>query len=566
MVPGRRRPSPACRHRPLAYGRHAHRALRTAFVAIVVALALPVQVSAAIFTDTAGHWAEPAIERLAAGGFVAGYPDGSFRPDRPILRVEAAVLASRVLGLRGDGTLPYSDAHRIPGWAVPHVAAAGALMQGVPDPRGGPAFQGDRRLTRAELAVLVDRAHRRVLGAPPARRGSEGPRYRDGAAIPLWARDAAAALQAAGLLRGRPDGRFEPHAFATRAEFAAVLVRLLDARDGAAPGVPDPAGPYVLAYYARSGAGDRRALDSLAQGAGTVTMVAEVGFAVDGSGRVVGQPDPRLAAYARQAGIPVVAVIQNDLGSGFDRDLVHRLLTTPELSARAVEEIAALVERHGYAGINLDFENVPARDRHALTAFAEQAARALHARGRLFTVAVPARTADDPADGWSGAFDYPALGRIADYVVVMTYDEHWAGGEPGPVASLPWVTRAAAHAAAEIPADRLLLGIAAYGYAWPAGGSGWAFTARQAPALAGRYGTSVRWDDAHQVPYFAYRSAGVDHIAYFENSHSLRPKLALARSLQLAGTALWRLGYEESDLWPLLARYRRGETLTAGGR
>src|SRR5690606_34727744 len=118
-------------------------------------LLLPVaRTAAAGFRDTRGHWAEAAIERLQAQGALAGFPDGSFRPDEPIRRVEAAVLFRRALALPPGRSLPYADADRIPPWAVPDVAGAAPLLRGVPGPGGGLEFHGDRRLTRAELAVV----------------------------------------------------------------------------------------------------------------------------------------------------------------------------------------------------------------------------------------------------------------------------------------------------------------------------------------------------------------------------------------------------------------------------
>lgn len=534
---------------------------------MILALALvPEAAQAAVFPDTAGHWAEPIIDRLYRQGAVAGYPDGSFRPDRPLRRVEAAVMVSRALDLPPGQGLPYSDAAGIPAWARSQVAAAVSLLQGVPDGRGGLAFQGERLLTRAQLAVLLDRAYALAAGRALPRPAGGQPKYTDRAAIPSWAAGAAAALQAAGLMHGRPDGRFDPGAPATRAELAVALYRLLqesgrggDAGRGAGGevggGSRPGTGPYVLGYYA--GGGD--ALRSLSgSGDGVVTMVAQVGFAVAADGRVLGRPDQALLAQARQAGVPVVAVVQNDLGSGFDRSLVHQLLNTPEAVERAAAEMAGLVDRHGYAGINLDLENVPPGDRQALTAFVSRLAEVLHARGALLLVAVPAKTGEDPADAWSGAFDYRALGRAADYVVVMAYDQHWAGGSPGPVAGLSWVERVAGYAARVIPRERILLGTAAYGYIWPSGGHGRAVTARQAPRLAAAHGAQIRWDDVDQVPFFHYRAGGVDHVAYYENAHSLRAKLRLARSRDLAGVALWRVGFEEADVWSLLAEYRQG--------
>jgi len=70
----------------------------------------------------------------------------------------------------------------------------------------------------------------------------------------------------------------------------------------------------------------------------------------------------------------------------------------------------------------------------------------------------------DQQDNWSSAFDYAAIGKYADWVQIMTYDEHWSGGTPGPIASLPWVENVIKYAITVIPKEKILLGVAAYGY------------------------------------------------------------------------------------------------------
>lgn len=506
---------------------------------------------AAGFTDLQGHWAREIIAPLARAGIVQGYPGGLFKPDQPISRLEFTVILARGLGLTGNARepLPFADAGAIPSWARAGLAAAydTGLVRG-DAPTG--AFNGHRPLNRAELAAMLHRALSTRAGSRLPAENDARPAFGDWSLIPAWARDAAASLGSLGIMSGRPGPLFAPAAPAGRAEAAAALGRLLAWLDG--DEIPVPAGSFIaLAYtYGAQSSGAGR---SLVGGDGQISALAHVGFRLHPGGALSGQPDPNLLAWGREAGLKVLAVVNNDGPQGFSRADAAALLRDPAHRARAVEEILHLVRSHQYDGINLDLENVDPRDRDHLTAFVSELRSALAPAGYLLTVAVPAKVGEDPHHQWSGAFDYPALGRLADYIIIMTYDEHWAGGAPGPVASLPWVERVVVYARQQMLPGKIVLGLAAYGYDWPtAGGAARALSARQAMALAQANNVTVQWDDTAQTPYFSYWSGGTQRVVHFENRYSAAFKLALARREGLAGIALWRMGLEEPDLWQAL--------------
>ncbi|MEJ0047805.1 MAG: hypothetical protein WDN04_18055 [Rhodospirillales bacterium] len=83
---------------------------------------------------------------------------------------------------------------------------------------------------------------------------------------------------------------------------------------------------------------------------------------------------------------------------------------------------------------------MPHKERALYTAFVQRLATVLHAAGRTLVLSVPAKTADDPRDSWAGAYDFAALGGIADVLQVMTYDENGTWGPPGPVSGLDWMS------------------------------------------------------------------------------------------------------------------------------
>ncbi|MGI2296287.1 S-layer homology domain-containing protein [Paenibacillus sp. GXUN7292] len=178
------------------------------------------------FTDIAGHWAAAAIQEAAQKGLINGLPDGSFKPNREVTRTEFAVMLVRALQLPGetDGKV-FADDSLIPGWAKQQVymAARFGLLQGYSDG----SFAGQRPITRAELAVMTDRALKLIAGVRTDKSDAAAGYFADADAIPFWAEAAVKTVRDAGLLQGRGDNRFAPGEKTTRAEAAVLLLRLL---------------------------------------------------------------------------------------------------------------------------------------------------------------------------------------------------------------------------------------------------------------------------------------------------------------------------------------------------
>jgi methionine-rich copper-binding protein CopC len=173
------------------------------------------------FKDLSGHWAEDVVLKLAARGIISGYPDGTFRPDNNVTRAEFAKMLVVALDLAPDAAAAagFADAAEIPAWARGYVGAAvkAGLIKGYEDK----TFRADRQITRAELAVMVARA---LKAAEKAELG-----FKDAADIPSWAAEGIAQAVAKGIIKGYEDNTFRPANPATRAETAAMTLRLLNA-------------------------------------------------------------------------------------------------------------------------------------------------------------------------------------------------------------------------------------------------------------------------------------------------------------------------------------------------
>ncbi len=262
--------------------------------------------------------------------------------------------------------------------------------------------------------------------------------------------------------------------------------------------------------------------------------------------------EAQLQSASRANGTAVFATVANfDANGDFSGSLAHQVLTSSAASSRLLQGLVNLAEQEGDTGIDIDFENIPAADGPYFTAFLRKLEQALHAHGKQLSVTVPARTGD-AAEPWNQAYDYCAIGQVADWVPIMTYDFSWTGTGPGPIAPLYWDEQVLQYATGKIPTHKILLGIGAYGYDWDTSkkGSVKALSLPKVDAMITQYKVHPAWDSTDAVPWFSYRDAAGDtHQVYYENQASIQQKLALADKYGVAGIAFWKAGLEDQGFW-----------------
>ena len=292
-----------------------------------------------------------------------------------------------------------------------------------------------------------------------------------------------------------------------------------------------------------------------------VTEVSPWMYGLAATGQIDTQyPTGQTAAVARDierlraAGLRVLPTIANITAGRWAYQPVGQVLHSPAQMARQVAAIVALVQRHDYAGVDIDYENLHAGDRAVFSTFVRHLAGALHAHGKLLSVAVFAKTSNAGSDPRNLAQDYAAIGRVADQVRLMGYDYHWATSPPGPIAPVGWIRAVLRYAKTQIPASKIILGIPLYGYDW-SGGHGTAISWLQALRLSRQHHAPPRYNVTSQAPWFSYTDrAGHQHTVWFENEASSRAKFDLAQGAGIAGVYLWMYGYEDGGTWPALSR------------
>lgn len=277
---------------------------------------------------------------------------------------------------------------------------------------------------------------------------------------------------------------------------------------------------------------------------------------IQNNGTLLGRPSRRLINEAHAMGIKVVLVVSNLNSQGrFSTTLIARLVRDQAFANLVWQNIRNVLVDYQFDGVNLDLEKAAPTDRTLYSRLIKDWSTRFRQANFRVSIDVPAKSADEPLDEWKGAFDYKAIGQAVDEVIIMTYEEHWGASAPGSVASIPWVTSVLNYAIANIPPQKIYMGIPMYGYDWPENGTGQVIGYTRAIELARRHGAPLQWDATQHSTYFRYETMGVRHTVYFEDPRSLREKLDLATQKGIRGVALWEMNLSYPGFWEVLQTY-----------
>jgi spore germination protein YaaH len=246
--------------------------------------------------------------------------------------------------------------------------------------------------------------------------------------------------------------------------------------------------------------------------------------------------DPTVVATAHAHGVVLMPLVF--MGQVAN---LRAALATPQTIVTHVAQLAQLAAAHGYDGLELDYEGLwTAADRAPFLSLVAQAADALHAQGRLLSLALPAMAYDNG----QSAYDYAALAAKADVLHLMGYDYHSLGTHLGPLAPKGWIAAVAARVQSLGSPNRFILGVANYAI-----GNGWYSSAAQAiAACTAPYSSTTTHmltcpfgsDEAGLAPHCTTAMGD----AWFEDAASLTEKAQVAKAHALRGVTYYTLGGE----------------------
>ena len=284
-------------------------------------------------------------------------------------------------------------------------------------------------------------------------------------------------------------------------------------------------------------------------------LIPEALHAVAEDGRLDVEPDPKLVTFlqslqSRNVDLPVMSMVNNyDGKKGWCPPEMLQMLANPQARERLAVQLERYADAERQPGVVVDFESLPKSSEKDFEKFIHDLGEALHARGLKLMVALPA------ADF---TYDYKYIASQCDAIILMNYDFHWPTSSPGPIAPQDWFARNIENMVKLVPADKLVMGIANYGYDWPAKTSrnlqpvARAVTFQQGVVTAVEAQSDITFDpDTFNPHYSYYDEKDLVHTVWMLDGVTAYNQMRAAERAGVRGTALWRLGMEDPSLWSI---------------
>ena len=303
-----------------------------------------------------------------------------------------------------------------------------------------------------------------------------------------------------------------------------------------------------------------------------LTTIAPTWFSLsDTEGNVSSLADPDYVNYAHQSNLEVWAVLRDFHGGINSYDETYEVLSYTSKRTKIINQVIAEAIQNGIDGINLDFELVSAECGEHYIQFVRELSVRCRQNGLVFSVDnyVP--------QPYNEHYDIKEQGNVADYVVIMGYDEHTDGSyEAGSVASIGYLENGITDALKSVSADKLIAGVPFFTRLWfetpktqeelsqeagteaanyPDKVSSSAYSMDEAAQVVKDAGAQAQWDEETGQNYAEWEADGGTYKIWLEDNRSLEEKLKVIKSNNLAGVAEWSLGMESSSVWDLILQY-----------
>lgn len=268
------------------------------------------------------------------------------------------------------------------------------------------------------------------------------------------------------------------------------------------------------------------------------------------------EDEQRIAASLSANVVPMMS-LTNFTSTEAGSNLANVIFSSDELMGLILNEVVEIMQDKGYQGLNIDFENVLPEDRERYNHFIQLAVDRLHPEGYFVSTAVAPKTSSDQQGLLYEAIDYEAHGRIADFVILMTYEWGYRLGPPQAISPIDQMRRVVEYALTVMPPEKIYLGFQIYARDWDIphvqGQEAATFSPQEAVELAVTHNAEIQFDETAASPFFRYEDEeGQVHEVWFEDARSAQAKFDLAKEFNLAGISYWALGYPFPQNWELL--------------
>ena len=283
----------------------------------------------------------------------------------------------------------------------------------------------------------------------------------------------------------------------------------------------------------------------------SVNVVAPTWFVVlNDTGSVEVRATQAYADAAHERGMEVWAVLDNFTGP---EGVQQKFLASGEARSEVISKVTGTALEMGIDGINVDIEGISEKYGDDFIEFVRELSIVCRGAGLVMSVDnyVPYN--------FNNHYRLDEQGIFADYVVIMGYDEHYAGSqEPGSVASIGYVTYGIEEALKCVPAEKLINGIPFYSRIWKTAADGvtsMAYGMNELQIFIANHNMTVEWNASTEQNYAEVSEDDATYQIWIEDAESIEKKLEVMQAHGIAGVAEWCLGMESADVWTVIADY-----------
>lgn len=324
-----------------------------------------------------------------------------------------------------------------------------------------------------------------------------------------------------------------------------------------------------LAWHQVHNANDNLKLEQLLATTKGINVVSPTWFYLnDNEGNIGSYASQKYVNDCHERGIEVWALVSNLVNTQVD---TTKVLTHTSIRNNFVNQIIGAAIQYNLDGINVDLESISQEVGDGYIQFIRELSLKCEDNGIVLSVDnyVPS--------AYTAFYNRAEQAVFADYVVIMAYDEHYAGSDEGSVSSIGFVKKGVEDTLAQVPADQTILGMPFFTRMWcetPKSGDGddvesasedyvpydltsEALGMSEAESRLKVNGVQPEWSEETGQYYGEYANGESTYKVWLETSESLEEKLKVMKDHELAGAAYWKLGLEKSNVWDMIRKYMK---------
>lgn len=254
---------------------------------------------------------------------------------------------------------------------------------------------------------------------------------------------------------------------------------------------------------------------------------------------------------AHDMGLKVWAMVENVSTEESVKNLnTKTLMSSTSTRKRLIANLMQEAETYGFDGFNLDFESLKAEAGPHYVQFIRELSVSCRQKGLVLSVDnyVPS--------SYTAFYNRREQGIVADYVIVMGYDEHYAGGEAGTVSSISYVKDGIENTLKEVPKEKVINAVPFYTRVWTVNDgktTSKAYGIKDAQQWVKDNNVELTWDDSLGQYYGSAVNSSGEQLIWMEENESMKLKIDLIREYDLAGVACWKLGFETPEIWDIVS-------------